>query len=783
MMQVHQKSKPSPVPALGMFLGILFWAGLSIYLLMPPSPLPASAPETEFSAERAIEHDWVIATEPHPAGSPANYRVEAYIRNTLQSMGVEAESNRSFYVHGHSVGMRNMVLGRIPGTASRKSFVMMAHYDSVPYGPGASDDCGGVIAMLETARALKAGPPPMNDIVFVFTDAEESGMLGVRAFGEHPWFKEVGVLLNFEARGNQGTSMMFETSSRNGWLIAHLAKGADYPCATSLMYDVYKRIPFSSDFSKLKPLGVRGINVAFVDNFAHYHTKNDNPENFSLASLQHHGEYALDLARHFGNIPLDNIPDLPDAMYFNSLGYHLVHYPLSWGRPLAIVASLALLLAVIAGFLRKRLSILGLLGGILAFGVCAIGAAVVSLGLLVIVFGPSKFLGLYTGDLLYLPDLRGIYQNDLYGTAFAASSICVTVWLAAFFFRFLRVENLAVGALAWWMGLLVLLEKFVPGGSYLAMWPLFFGALGLVVLFLLPDRKAPAPWAIALAALFALPGVAMLAPTYRASLSTLLILFAPGMSLVIVLLLGLLIPQIYLMTRPNRWWLPTLSGAAAIVLIAFGLATGGYTPLHPKLNAVSYSLDMDTGEAFWLSNDVELDEWTRQFFPPGATEHAPFERFGDTPIWQAPAPVANFTGTQMEVARDQSTENEREITLQITSPDQPARLHLWAASGASVHEAQLFGEEISGAEGHWGISFNLFPRNGAELKLTVDPGEPLILKTREQMYGMPHVPGIKPRPDWMACEPNTVRHGQPLRGNHIWVTKSHTFPAPASGNS
>jgi len=790
MTSIEPNAKPSGILAACVFLAILFIACLSIYLIMPPSPLPADAPPREFSAKRAIEHDYAIATEPHPAGSPANDKVEAYIYNTLRSMDVDAKIERSYYVNGHSVGERRMVLGRIKGTVPKNAFAMMAHYDSVPYGPGAADDCGGVIAMLEIARALKAGPNPMNNIIFVFTDAEESGMLGARAFKEHPVFEDVKVLLNFEARGNQGTSMMFETSPGNAWLIEQLKKAPGYPCASSLMYDVYKRMPFASDLNVLKPLTIQALNIAFVDNFPHYHTQNDNPKNFSLASLQHHGEYGLGLARHFGNTPLDDIPKTDDAIYFNAFGYHLFDYPLSWGRPLAILAALTLLAAVVIGFIRKRLTLGGLIGGILAFGICAACTALFTAFLLMIVLGPAKFLGLYTKDILYLPDLQGFYQNDLYGTAFAASSMCMIALVAMFFMRFLRVENLAVGALAWWLALLAVFEKLLPGGSYLAMWPLFFSAIGLGVLFLLPNREGPAPWAIALTTAFALPGIAMFAPMYRAFLSSLLILFAPGLSLIIVLMLGLTIPQLYLITRPNRWWLPALSGTLAALLIVYGLATGGYTPLQPKLNAVSYALNVDTAEAFWLSNDVEIDEWTSQFFPPG-TERAPLEDIVKEPVWKAPAPIANLTGAQFKILNDKilgtpstssANKNKREVTLRITSPDKTARLNLERETGARIHSAKLFGKDIDGSDDHWGIWFNLFPSNGATIRLVTDADKPLVLKTREQMYGMPDVPGVKPRPDWMACEPNTVRHGQPLRGNHIWVTRTETFPPPASTN-
>ena len=57
-------------------VGALF---ASMSSLARPAIVPASAPATEFSAERAMEHIRVIAQEPHPVGSPENAQVRAYI--------------------------------------------------------------------------------------------------------------------------------------------------------------------------------------------------------------------------------------------------------------------------------------------------------------------------------------------------------------------------------------------------------------------------------------------------------------------------------------------------------------------------------------------------------------------------------------------------------------------------------------------------------------------------------------------------------------------------------
>ena len=105
------------------------------------------------------------------------------------------------------------MLVRIPGRVLGKALLLAAHYDSTRDGPGAADDGASVAAILETLRALKSQPALQNDLICIFTDGEEAGLLGAEAFvAEHPWAKEIGLVLNFEYRGNRGPFFMFETS-------------------------------------------------------------------------------------------------------------------------------------------------------------------------------------------------------------------------------------------------------------------------------------------------------------------------------------------------------------------------------------------------------------------------------------------------------------------------------------------------------------------------------------------------------------------------------------------
>jgi hypothetical protein len=749
---------------------------------LAPSPKPASAPATEFSALRALEHNKEIARVPHPMGTPANDKVRADIIRTLTEMGVEVQEQPSRHQHRGTIEVLTNVIGRIPGTANTKAFTLMAHYDSVPFGPGAADDGAGVVSLLETARALKAGPPLKNDIIFVFTDGEEDRGEGAQAFMRSPWADKVGLVLNFEARGTSGPSLMFETSPGNGWLIPEAAKAGVDLRACSLMYSVYSRMPFGSDFGAAKRRGLKGFNVAFIDDFCWYHTKNDTPEHLSLASVQNHGSYALGLARHFGNLRLDGELAKPDVVYFNTLGSRMVYYPMAWSAPIAWAAAVVFLCMVILGILRGRMSFLGFLGGILAFALTAVASMLLTLVALALVYGPQKLYTQYTTGILNLPDLVAMNHNTLYGWAFAA--LVLGVFMACYqgLCRRARPAGLAAGALAWWVVVLAVVQHLMPGGSYIAAWPLLFASLGLAVSFLWrADPAAPALRVFLLGA-FAVPGLILVAPAYQVLLTTVLIMMAPGLALLMALILGLLIPQVPLMTSPNRWWLPVSASGVAVLMLAWGAATSGYTAERPKLNCLAYGLDFDTGRAAWFSYDKHLDEWTSAFFPPGHSKPpcgtiAEFIASDNREYWKAPAPVASYAGPQATLVKDSSGPKARTVTVHVSAPDRPRFVKIRLISDNAVHSASVFGQNVEGGGKDWSMDFRGFPAEGADVTFEVEPVAPLAFKVVAELLGLPSLPGMPARPGYMAVEPNTIRRPWSFRSDEVYLARTFEFPA------
>ena len=252
------------------------FAGMSS--LTQPAVVPASAPATEFSAERAMEHIRAIAQEPHPVGSPENAQVRDYIVAQLEEMGLspEVQQTTALVPRGSTVTASTVhnVIARIPGTNSSGAILLDGHYDSMPMTPGASD-CGSCVAtLLEVARALQAGPPLQNDVILLFTDNEELGPLaGAAAFVEqHPWASDVGLVLNVEAIGSTGPSIMFETGPNSGWLVREWGRTASHPVAQSWFYEVYRLTPLNSDMTRFTDVGIGGLNFVYLAEGTVYHT-------------------------------------------------------------------------------------------------------------------------------------------------------------------------------------------------------------------------------------------------------------------------------------------------------------------------------------------------------------------------------------------------------------------------------------------------------------------------------------------------------------------------------
>jgi hypothetical protein len=336
--------------SLGIVLVLLVAIQLRVLVqLRGPPVTPGTAPAEQFSAERAVAVlERLLGDQvAHPAGSTANDRVRERLVAQLETLGLEVELQRCQPASSRGLRLAN-VLARLPrcrNTAARP-LVLATHYDSVAAGPGAADAGACVAALIETARILRQKGSWPRPVYFLFTDGEEQGMLGAREFvANHPLALRKPMVMNFEARGTSGPSLMFETHRGNLAVVRILADHLPQPCVSgSSFVTVYRHLPNDTDFTIFQREGWIGFNFAFIQDAHHYHTAQDTIENLSLHSLQHHGENALALSRAIaGNAALSLDSANQDAVFFDVLGFDLIAFPQSWAFPLAAVPLVVLL--------------------------------------------------------------------------------------------------------------------------------------------------------------------------------------------------------------------------------------------------------------------------------------------------------------------------------------------------------------------------------------------------------------------------------------------------------
>src|SRR5687768_208107 len=258
----------------GLVLGLVLFALALLAVLArlePPAPKGADAPAAEFSAARGIELLRSLAGDgsPHPAGSPANDRIRETIVAELRRLGYEptVQEGVACSPGGNCARLRNVV-ARQGAEGTGRAVLLMAHYDSVQAGPGVGDDLSGVATVLETARALKAGPPPERPVILLLTDGEEIGLLGAELFvNRHPWAAEVEAVVNLEARGTSGPSLMFETIGDDALPVGRYAGAAPRPITSSVYATIYEALPNDTDltvFKNRKDRRYHGLNFAFI---------------------------------------------------------------------------------------------------------------------------------------------------------------------------------------------------------------------------------------------------------------------------------------------------------------------------------------------------------------------------------------------------------------------------------------------------------------------------------------------------------------------------------------
>jgi hypothetical protein len=738
---------------IALLLGLTGW---SVAALQPPDPASADAPATEFSAARAFGHVQRIASGVHVSGSAASDRVVDGLVDTLTGLGLDTRVQNAVGAVRTASGETRMaqvrnVVGYLPGTEPTGRLFLTAHHDSVETGPGAADDAAGVAAVLETVRALASGPRLGNDVVVVLTDAEEACTCGAEAFAAaHPLASAGGVVLNLEARGTGGPPIMFETSAGNAGLAEAYATAVAHPVASSFAVEVYRALPNFTDLSMLMAEGgFTGLNTAFIDGAAAYHSPQDVPERLDRGSLQALGDNALATARELGNRDLTAlaVPGADDATYFPVLG-ELVRYPGTLVWPLAGGALAAVGLLVLVIHRRGSSSLRRTLVGTLLTAVPLVLAPLAAQGLWVLLVAVRPGYG----------QLVDPWHPGWFRVATVALLAGVVLSWYAVLRRRVGAVPLAVGALVWLAVLAVVLAAVAPGGSYLTAWPALAGALAGLLAAVVGSPVVR----IVTASLAGAVAVVVLAPTVALFFPALGLSAAAAPSAVATLLLLALLPALEpLFPEPERAaaprgsWLPVAAvpGTALVVAVActvVGLSVDRFDAEHPVPSRLAYVLDRDTGQASWVSTEVAPSAYTADYV--GSRFELPVEYpYLGGEVWSGRAEPADLTAAEVETVSDTVVGGRRELSVRVTPRRSDVRMLVLdlRVEGGTVVAGRVAGravpEEELGRDRAW-IVFHAPPEGGLRATFGLEGDGAVDLRVIDGSNGLEGLPGHEPRP-------------------------------------
>jgi hypothetical protein len=736
--------------------GILTWFGWQF--VDPPSPRPADAPASQFSAGRANEVLGRLAgdEQPRPLASEAAAAARERLLGELRTLGYEpsVQTTRASQ-SGRIVAPLNNVLARLEGSQPGRTILCVAHYDSVAAGPGIGDDLAGCAALLEIARLAKTWEQPRASLAFLFTEGEEAGLLGAAAFAaEHPWMEEVSVVINLEGRGTSGPSYLFETGTKDGWLIERFAEHAARPATTSLAREIYKRLPNDTDFTVFRAREKSGANFAFIEQVERYHTPLDRMKSLDLASLEHHGENVEALLRALWDVDL-MADHASERVWFDVAGRFVVLLPYTMTRILALLAFAGALFSVLSALASQRLDLGGLLGACIAPPALVVGTAALAGSV-------AMLLREATGnDRLWM-------AQPLAGWLVVGGSV---VCMLAFFARALAsgVRG-SIGASIGFASLALALAFLLPGASFLPLLPaLLLALLGPPGGLYVSGERVRAHIALGMVLLLCLPiwigvlrGVTNAIGLEHAS-------YPAGM----LAALGTLVwPAIASAALPVRrmlgllGWLAILAGAGLTMLVPLRDAD------HPGALNLEYALDGSTHEAHWIARTFGTS------LPPElagsvglprkpAELDAPWDLFGGKAhVADAPAIVLQLPSLEVLErvesgslvllrVRVRSGAGAEQTILALGPPLDAADRASFAdeplgpeeqesrsarAAGPHPHATlrwlQVEGEPVAAEEGDHIVFFGL-PAGGAEIEIALALGEPTEVLILDRHRGLP----------------------------------------------
>lgn len=643
---------------------MLLISAVSWFAFQPPSP-DSSPKKSDFSTEKAMRHVNFLAKEPHGGGSQRLAVLRDYLVDELQKLGFETKIQQDIlsaksYGFRRSLYVQNVIALKKGSGNKDKAIALMSHYDSQPHTPGAADDICGVAAILEAARALVARGHE-HDLMLVITDGEEAGLVGAKAFvGSDPLAKEIGLLLNFEARGNKGVVSTFEIFGNVDWLIPEYAKALQHPFANSISYEVYKRLPNDTDFTITRKNEIPGFNMALIGGHAAYHSMIDTPENLDIGSLTHMGEYALNLASHFDKLDLSTAfpPEKNDIIFFNPAGFFFLYFPVEYLLYALIFCGVISILLIVLGIVRYQYGFFDLLKALLLW----IVLIVLALGLSFLI---AKILQIVNPEFSHF-NMRGLYPLEFFALGFSFFLLALFGFFTSFYLKISKPFSLHLAGILLWLIFSILCYVFVRGASYLFIYPLLFASVGaLIHVFLGFEHKSRRLVYGISAFIFAIPILLFLVPITSLLHDSFGIYMVVGPALITILLLILLFPLFEVILKSFGMSMSFLSLLVATLFFVGAKFYFAPSEQFPLQSSMIYLQDLDKNEAWWASEFAETDFWNEHYFKD-KVELPVEEEWMQRMAIAAKAPKYAAAVPDFVISSDTIIQNHRQLTVDLS---------------------------------------------------------------------------------------------------------------------
>ncbi len=766
---------PSRKTATSVSILLIFLACLyALNGIMPRAVIAESLPESEFSLSRALKHLEVISENPHYVGSGSHGQVREYLVKELEKLGLDVEIQET-QVMGKKVrtGTRvKNILARIRGQGNGKALLLLSHYDSgVSTSYGASDAGSGIVTLLEGLRAyLARSEQSKNDIILLFSDAEEIGLLGAQAFiDKHPWISDVRVVLNFEARGSGGPVLMFpETAGGNEKLVRAFDRaGTRHAFTNSLFYSIYRLFPNDTDLTLFWQYGdTQGYNFAFMDDHFDYHTSQDNFQRLDRNTLQHEASYLMPALAYFAEADLDDLKSENNLVFFNFPGAGLLSYPYEWVLPIALVALIALLMLVFAGVKSKSLSIRSMFRGfaplILTLGIAG----------LVSFYGWKLLLRIHPdyGEMLH----GFTYNGHLYVTSFVCFSLWITLKIYQRYLRRSKALDLLIAPLVLWLSINLGLGLYFPGGGFFIVAVL----TGIVLLSLFLFYRGSQEKRTIYSTLAVLPMLLILVPLpglFPVALGLRMILVSTLLSILVLLVLLPILAGYPGLRSLNKFFL-----IVALLTLASATYSSGFDKDSRQPDSIVYLRKEQDGKAYWASHDRQADEFTSQFLGENPSTSDPadplFRSIGlnGFSLHRESDPISLPT-SRVTVVSDSSSGGMRLLTIRIEPQRKINRIEVRIQKGSRVARLSVNGEQalprepneefLLGVEDSRRLFRYYFSDSGEALEFaySVPEGDDPSLILTEVSYDLlshPEIrrirPGLLLRPDHLMEKPFIV---------------------------